>query len=290
MKFRFLTPLLACLLQVTPVDAALLTRPLAGIDLVALVNQLRTTQCPRPATRLAPLADTAGLRHAAQRWSAGGRLEGALDAVGYRARHAAGIELAGLRSGPQLQALLLQNCAQLTAATVTEIGFYQRGMQLWMVLATPHRQPLIDDQASLQHQVLTLTNHARASARRCGDQWFAAAGPLILARELNAAATVQATDMARRQFLEHRGSDGSSPSDRVTRAGYAWKTVGENIALGPESAAEVVNGWLASAGHCENIMDARFTVMGLAVASSTGSKPALYWSQVFARPRGSGKP
>ncbi|MFT3905757.1 MAG: CAP domain-containing protein [Steroidobacteraceae bacterium] len=290
MKFRFLPLLLACLLQAPRIDAAFVTRP-ASIDPVTLVNQLRTTQCPRPARRLAPLIDTAGLRRAAQRWSMGGRLEGALDAVGYRARHAAGIELSGVRSGTQLQTLLLQNyCAQLTDATATEIGFYQQGMQLWLVLATPHLQPAIDDQASLQAQVLGLTNNARANGRRCGDQWFAAVGPLAASRELNVAATVQANDMARRKFLEHRGSDGSSPSDRVTRTGYAWKTVGENIALGPESAAEVVNGWLASPGHCENIMDGRFTVMGLAVVSSTGAKPELYWSQVFARPQGSGKP
>jgi hypothetical protein len=45
------------------------------------------------------------------------------------------------------------------------------------------------------------------------------------------------------------------------------KLVGENIAYGPKSADEVVQGWLDSPGHCENIMDPRFAEMGIAYAA-----------------------
>jgi uncharacterized protein YkwD len=48
---------------------------------------------------------------------------------------------------------------------------------------------------------------------------------------------------------------------------------------------EVVQGWLDSPGHCENIMDPRFVEMGLGYATSHDSKHALYWVQVLATPR-----
>ena len=90
--------------------------------------------------------------------------------------------------------------------------------------------------------------------------------------------------MVRRKFFEHTGSDGSQPRDRVLRAGYSFRLTGENIALGPESAEEVVAGWLASPGHCENIMDSRFQDMGIAVASGRG-RGQIYWVQTFGSPR-----
>ena len=68
-------------------------------------------------------------------------------------------------------------------------------------------------------------------------------------------------------------------------SGYRETLVGENIAYGPKSADEVVRGWLDSPGHCENIMDVRFSEVGIAYAAGSGSKPGLYWVQVFAAPR-----
>jgi uncharacterized protein YkwD len=89
--------------------------------------------------------------------------------------------------------------------------------------------------------------------------------------------------MARKGFFEHRGLDGSQPKDRVLRAGYRPRISGENIAYGPESAEEVVAGWLASPGHCANIMDSRFEHMGIAVA--TGARRGrIYWVQTLGAP------
>ena len=89
--------------------------------------------------------------------------------------------------------------------------------------------------------------------------------------------------MARKKYFEHRGSDGSQPKERVLRAGYESRLTGENIAFGPESAEEVVAGWLASPGHCANIMDARFADIG--VGLSIGHKRGqIYWVQDFGAP------
>ncbi len=82
-----------------------------------------------------------------------------------------------------------------------------------------------------------------------------------------------------------RISPGHSPADRVRAVGYQEKLVGENIAYGPKSAEEVVQGWLDSPGHCENIMDPRFAEMGIAYAAGHASKRGLYWVQVLADPR-----
>lgn len=138
--------------------------------------------------------------------------------------------------------------------------------------------------AAVRARVVELVNTARSTARRCGSERFTAAPPLRVSQKLNQAATAHARDMARRKFFEHRGSNGSQPKDRVLRAGYEPRLTGENIAYGPESAEEVVAGWLASPGHCANIMDARFRDLGVGIA--TGRKRAqLYWVQNFGAPR-----
>ena len=90
-------------------------------------------------------------------------------------------------------------------------------------------------------------------------------------RTLAGVAFGHATDMARHNYFEHEDLAGHSPADRVRAVGYREKLVGENIAYGPKSAEEVVQGWLESPGHCENIMDPRFAEMGIAYAAGQAS-------------------
>lgn len=138
--------------------------------------------------------------------------------------------------------------------------------------------------AKVRARVVELVNAARGSSRRCGSKRFAAAPPLSGSAQLNDAAAGHARDMARRKYFDHRGHDGSQPKDRVLRAGYQPRLTGENIAFGPESAEEVVAGWLASPGHCANIMDERFEQIG--VYFSTGrNRKHIYWVQTFGAPR-----
>ena len=138
--------------------------------------------------------------------------------------------------------------------------------------------------ATERERVVDLVNAARSKPRRCGTEKFAAAPPLEESRQLDDAAAGHARDMARGKYFEHRGRDGSQPKDRVLRAGYQSRLTGENIALGPESAEEVVAGWLASPGHCANIMEPRFRDIGVAVASGT-QRGQIYWVQNFGAPR-----
>ena len=141
-----------------------------------------------------------------------------------------------------------------------------------------------ESSAKVNARVVELVNVARSSNRKCGSERFAAAPALNVSRLLNDAAADHARDMARKKFFEHRGSDGSQPKDRVQRAGYKSRLTGENIALGPESAEEVVAGWLDSPGHCANIMDPRFRDIGVGLASGK-KRGQIYWVQTFGVPR-----
>lgn len=152
--------------------------------------------------------------------------------------------------------------------------------------AAPRTETLVARESSgkVRARVVELVNEARAHARKCGRERYAAARPLTVSRKLNQAAEAHARDMARKKYFEHRGSDGSEPQDRVKRTGYQWRLTGENIALGPESAEEVVAGWLGSPGHCANIMEPRFSEIGVGIA--VGKKRGqIYWVQEFGAPR-----
>jgi len=138
--------------------------------------------------------------------------------------------------------------------------------------------------STIRARVVQLVNEARSHGRRCGREEFPAAPPLSASAKLNDAAAGHARDMAKKNYFEHQGSDGSEPRDRVMRAGYKSRLTGENIALGPESAEEVVAGWLDSPGHCANIMEPRFQDIGVGLA--TGPKRGqIYWVQNFGSPR-----
>lgn len=88
--------------------------------------------------------------------------------------------------------------------------------------------------------------------------------------------------MADNDFFDHTGSDESTVVVRVEREKYLWRAVGENVAMGPRSVPQAVEGWLDSPGHCSNIMNGDFTEMGAALSHN-----GQYWVQVFAAPRGS---
>jgi uncharacterized protein YkwD len=137
--------------------------------------------------------------------------------------------------------------------------------------------------AFVQQRVLDLVNAARAHGRRCGRESFDAAPPMQPSALLQKAAASHARDMASHEYFDHRARDGSEPRDRVRRTGYRWSLIGENIAFGPETAEEVVAGWLASPGHCSNIMDPRFRELGVGVARGR-KRGHIYWVQEFGNP------
>jgi uncharacterized protein YkwD len=105
---------------------------------------------------------------------------------------------------------------------------------------------------------------------------------------LNSAAQGHSVDMALNDFFSHTGSDGSNPGQRITAAGYAWSTYGENIATGQATPEEAISTWMGSAGHRANILNCAFQDIGVGyyyLQSDGGAWPwKHYWTQVFASP------
>ncbi|MGA5267277.1 CAP domain-containing protein [Streptomyces lydicamycinicus] len=120
-------------------------------------------------------------------------------------------------------------------------------------------------------QVVELVNSER---RKAG------CSPLTVNAKLTKAAQDHSKDMADHQNMSHTGSDGSSPEDRITRAGYNWSSYGENVAYGYSSPESVMKGWMSSPGHKRNILDCSFKEIGVGHA-----QPDDYWTQDFGTAR-----
>ena len=138
--------------------------------------------------------------------------------------------------------------------------------------------------ANFQQEILDRVNQARAAGRTCGTTKYAAAPALKWNGVLFNAAGAHSTDMAANNYFSHTSQDGRSPGQRITGAGYAWSAYGENIAAGQTSAQSVVDGWLASPGHCANIMNASYADMATACVASSTSTYKTYWTMDLARP------
>lgn len=263
--------------------------PLTALgDVVAGINRIRERGCDRKPGPNTPLRPSRRLDEVAREWSKGGRLREAIARTEYQIVNSHSMRVEGARSAAaMLEALEKNYCAAILDPQFTEIGSFARGRDVWVVVALPFLAPSQSDAERISARVLELINQARAKPRKCGSKQFPAVAKLKLSPLLTRAAMAHARDMNANDFLEHRGSDGSQPAVRVTRTGYRWQSVGENIAVGAADADAVVNGWLNSPGHCGNIMSADFSEMGLAYFVDRERRSGLYWAQVFATPRGS---
>jgi uncharacterized protein YkwD len=258
----------------------------ARADLVAEANRIRAQGCGVPQLSAGSLR-AHRLLHAAARFLASGRdLNGALEAVGYQAVASAFVRVTTPGNDRAAGELLRKRfCLRVADARFTEIGVHRVGDRRWLVLAQPFSATVLKDSHEVTARVLALVNEARSRARRCGRERFAAAAPLSVVPALERSALAHAQDMARHSRLDHTGSDGSTPGERLQRTGYQRRLVGENIAAGRMTPEEVVRGWLDSPEHCANVMDARFRHMGIAYAINPTSRHRIYWAQVFAAPR-----
>ena len=123
------------------------------------------------------------------------------------------------------------------------------------------------DFVSYADEVVSLVNAERVSA---------GLNPLESVPVLNEVATMRSQEITR--SFSHTRPDGRSCSTALNDYGVKWKTSGENIAYGYDSPESVVNGWMNSAGHRANILNANFEYIGVGVVEYGG---LLYWTQTF---------
>ena len=83
--------------------------------------------------------------------------------------------------------------------------------------------------------------------------------------------------MQTKNYFSHTSPTYGSPFDMMKAYGISYKSAGENIAMGQRSPEEVVQAWMNSQGHRENIMNPNFTHIGVGhvATGTTGLKCLL---------------
>ena len=101
------------------------------------------------------------------------------------------------------------------------------------------------------------------------NQERAVNGNLLALKEnqkLNLSAKKKIEDMFVNQYFEHISPDGVGVSELASQASYEYIIVGENLAMGNFKDDEaLVEAWMASQGHRENILNKNYQEIGVAV-------------------------
>lgn len=258
----------------------------ARAELADVVNDIRSTGCERRAPAATRVESDAALDMAAGLIARGSKIDAALIKSGFRATSATSINVGGVAGDAAIREVLAGGfCDKVNNEAYTAIGAYVRGKELWVVLAERFEAVAASDSSAVAARVLALVNDARKHERRCGRKKMSATHALTPSAALTRAAAAHAADMAKNGFMGHRGSDGSEAGERVRRAGYVWRSVGENVAAGQPDAEAVVKAWLESPGHCTNIMGPQFTQMGVAFALAPRSELRILWAQELGAPQ-----
>lgn len=209
----------------------------------------------------------------------------ALARSGYSAASAKTIGLSGPVDAPSAMAALAASyCQVLLDPQFVDLGISHAGTAWRIVLARPLLAGHLGDAQAEGQQLLALINEARAQPRDCGDQPFGAAPSLVWNAVLASTAEAHSRAMANGNFFAHVDPDGHTPGDRAELAGYEGRQIGENIAAGLDSGRKVLDGWLASPGHCANLMNPQFREMGAGYASDPKSDAGIYWTALFGAP------
>ncbi|MFJ8234106.1 CAP domain-containing protein [Ureibacillus sp. NPDC094379] len=134
----------------------------------------------------------------------------------------------------------------------------------------PAKAPTTNESQSVsafEQQVVDLTNAERTKA---------GLKPLEIYAPLMKVAEAKSADMAKNNYFSHTSPTYGSPFDQIKAAGISYKSAGENIAQGQRTPAEVVQAWMDSPGHRQNIMNANYTHIGVGYVESGN-----YWTQQF---------
>ncbi|WP_428910084.1 CAP domain-containing protein [Niallia sp. Krafla_26] len=127
--------------------------------------------------------------------------------------------------------------------------------------------PASSSVSAFEQKVVELTNQERAKN---------GLPALTLDVELSKVAREKSNDMRTKNYFSHNSPTYGSPFDMMKAYGISYRTAGENIAMGQRSPEEVVQAWMNSQGHRENIMNPNFTHIGVGHVSSGN-----YWTQMF---------
>ena len=123
-------------------------------------------------------------------------------------------------------------------------------------------------EVSFEEQVVKLVNEERAKA---------GLGALTLDKQIAAAAQVRAKETE--QSFSHTRPNGTSFSTALKEQGVTYRGAGENIAWGQKTPEEVMRAWMNSEGHRANILNAKYTKIGVGYYKNAQGRN--YWTQLF---------
>lgn len=130
--------------------------------------------------------------------------------------------------------------------------------------------PSFDAQKSIENQVIQLTNNERAKH---------GLKPLAANWELSRIARYKSADMRDKNYFSHTSPTYGSPFDMIRSFGLTYRSAGENIAAGQTTPEQVVQAWMNSEGHRQNILNPSYTQIGVGYVK--GGSQRYYWTQMF---------
>lgn len=138
--------------------------------------------------------------------------------------------------------------------------------------APPQEEPdAPEESGGVQEAAEAVTSLVNAARQDAG------LSELELDADLCAAAQARAQEIA--QSFSHTRPDGSSCFTILEEFGISYRAAGENIAMGQRTPEEVMDGWMNSSGHRENILNGTFTSIG--VGYYVDGAGAAHWVQIF---------
>ncbi|MBP3487818.1 MAG: transporter [Roseburia sp.] len=139
--------------------------------------------------------------------------------------------------------------------------------------SAPENKPGQEEGAETEYhayvlRVVELVNEERAKA---------GLNPVTLRKNISAAAQVRAQETE--VSFSHTRPDGTKFTTALAQAGVTYRGAGENIAWGQRTPEQVMNGWMNSAGHRANILNEKFTSIGVGYYQNAAG--TNYWTQLF---------
>jgi uncharacterized protein YkwD len=109
--------------------------------------------------------------------------------------------------------------------------------------------------------------------------------PLVMNDELTQAAAGKAEDMFTKDYWAHVSPDGTTPWVFIKNAGYNYLYAGENLARGYTTSGDVVDAWMASPSHRENMLSPNYHDIGFAIKEGvlTGDETILVVEELGSR-------
>ena len=124
-----------------------------------------------------------------------------------------------------------------------------------------------EENNTVAQEIVLLVNEERTNA---------GLAPIALDAELTKVAQLKSQDMQSKYYFSHTSPTYGSPFEMMKQFGISYKSAGENIAMGQTTAKQVMDAWMNSEGHRANILDSKFTHIGVGYVEK-----GHYWTQMF---------